>query len=152
MRDSPRATHVHNFWKWDFWAHIWKTNSPFVSGVLFWASSQKSWARQGEDGSGGVKQGQWPRDLPQAHIILSLWCPVTRDVHSLAWERLQCNITWPFSWGATSFPHDLITGEKVKTEPGKKEAKKLRNRWYTPTSCWDCLRPQKRGQDHCQGH
>lgn len=114
-----------------FWAHIWKTNSPFI----FWALHQppgepgKAQSSLGV-GSSKPRAGQaGPGPCCSLHMAPA-------GVVCTAWYRngSSLRVTWIFF-----SPLDFeMTGEKAK-RVGRVEAEKLRNRW--------CLRPQKRRPD-----
>lgn len=121
-----------HFWKYHFWAHIWKTHSL----ELFSEPAAKG-AGHGVDWSGGVKQGQCPRDLPQAHVILSSWPSGRRDGHSLALKRLQpknhLNRLVKSCAISPGFQDQRRQSNRRAGSGGK--ARKLRNRWYVPIFC-----------------
>lgn len=96
-----------------FWAHIWKTSSPFLPQVLLVPAAKG--AGQGTELTGQAGSGKdSARETCSAHIIFR---GHPGGVIGATWQRTSSGleVSYSFSWRTTSFPLDSkMTGEKAK--------------------------------------
>lgn len=88
MRDSPHTAHGPAL-KVRFWAHIWKTNSPFISRALFCISGQGSWVGHPETGQVGSGKDSARQSCPGSHYSFR---GARAGVICTAWHRSHLNL------------------------------------------------------------